>query len=258
MNDKEGSEDVDGQNDIKAMLKAISDKVDLKCDKLQNTISDLKQEVNEISSSQQYISDRFDRFEKSVSEVNTVCVKGWLDTENVALKKTVSFLENERSNLKLKQDDLDQYERRDCLVFTGVPLTQNEDTSNIVEKIAHYAGVQVARHNINISHRLRIRNDGKPPSIIAKFTHREIRDNLYTAWKNSVTADKLGFSATNRIFINESLTPQRRELYRICLDFKKTHNYKFLWTCNGNILLRKTDSSEVVSVNSRADLDKLN
>ena len=42
-----------------------------------------------------------------------------------------------------------------------------------------------------------------------------------------------------QIHVNESLTPYRKRLLGRILQFKRDHNYKFIWTTNGKILLKK-------------------
>ena len=46
-----------------------------------------------------------------------------------------------------------------------------------------------------------------------------------------------------QIHVNESLTPYRKRLLGRILQFKRDHNYKFIWTANGKIMLNKTESS---------------
>jgi len=45
------------------------------------------------------------------------------------------------------------------------------------------------------------------------------------------------------IHITESLIPYRKHLFSRILDFKKNHHFKYLWTSNGKIVLRESDSS---------------
>ena len=55
--------------------------------------------------------------------------------------------------------------------------------------------------------------------------------------KGKTTRD-IGLSV-NHIYIPESLTPRTRAPFNECLKFKKEHNYKYIWTQNGRIYLRK-------------------
>ena len=66
----------------------------------------------------------------------------------------------------------------------------------------------------------------------------------------------------NKIHINESLTAYRKRLFGRINAFKQQHNHKFLWTANGKILLRETETSRIVSFSTHEDfedyLDEIN
>ena len=57
------------------------------------------------------------------------------------------------------------------------------------------------------------------PAIIVKFVRREMRESLYQARKRlkSITTADFDFSVDKKIFINESLTPRNKELFKVCL-----------------------------------------
>ena len=70
----------------------------------------------------------------------------------------------------------------------------------------------------------------------------------------SVSTTGLGFSEVRKIFTNESLTQKNKGLFTDCLKFKKYHSYKFLWTNAGKIFFRRNADSQVIPVNSSADI----
>ena len=107
-------------------------------------------------------------------------------------------------------------------------------------------GVNLDVNDISIAHRL-------PPTkkvkdrLIVKFTRREKRDEIYSKRKNlkskRTKPESAVVSHKAQIHVNESLTPYRKRLLGRILQFKRDHNYKFIWTTNGKILLKKTESS---------------
>lgn len=101
---------------------------------------------------------------------------------------------------------------------------------------------QLTNEDISISHRLPA-NDSYTPAIIVKFTRRDVRDRIYS-WKrnvNSKNARNLGFEQDSRLYINESLTQKSRDLLKEVKAFKRDHFYKFAWTKQGKVLLKKSD-----------------
>ncbi|CAH3155686.1 unnamed protein product, partial [Porites lobata] len=104
-------------------------------------------------------------------------------------------------------------------------------------------GVNLNENDISIAHRL-------PPTkkvkdrLIVKFTRGGKRDEKYSKRKNlkskrtkdlpSVACEP-GYAVVShkaQIYANESLTPYRKRLLGRILQFKRDHNYKFIWTAN--------------------------
>ena len=115
-------------------------------------------------------------------------------------------------------------------------------------------GVNLNENDILIAHRL-------PPTkkvkdrLIVTFTRREKREEIYSKRKNlkskrtkdlpSVVCEPESAVVSHKVQIHDSqsLTPYRKRLLGRILEFKRDHNYKFIWTANGKIILRKTESS---------------
>ena len=60
-----------------------------------------------------------------------------------------------------------------------------------------------------------------------------------------------------RIFLKENLTPQRHLLLKEAEVFAAKKNFKFIWTKNGQVFLRKHEDSSIIYVRCSADLDEL-
>ena len=60
------------------------------------------------------------------------------------------------------------------------------------------------------------------------------------------------------LYINESLTQKNRELLAKVKEFKRVNHFKFAWTKNGKVLLRKDDNpaSQVYSFMSMANFEE--
>ena len=84
-------------------------------------------------------------------------------------------------------DNLEQYGRRENLEFEGVPQVQNEDTTEVVIKIAEKPNIILIENDIFIAHRLPTKRPSRSnnsstnlptPAIIARFANRRIRNLL--------------------------------------------------------------------------------
>ena len=54
----------------------------------------------------------------------------------------------------IRNDDLEQYTRRSCLRISGIPETQNEDTTHHVLILAGEVGADISIDDIDRSHRV--------------------------------------------------------------------------------------------------------
>ena len=225
------------------------------------TIIDLEDKVNNLTTSYNELKETCDSLKKEVQH---------LTDENRNLKTQVLKSNNEIAQLKAEYNDLEQYSRRDCLEIRGIPFDKDEDTTELVQKVAELIDVDLHDEDISISHRLNngvtTRDDGvqivRDPAIIVKFTKRSDRDDVYNGrklLKNKSTRD-LGFKRHREqpIFISESLTKKNKTLFNKCLKVKKDRNFKFIWTRYGKIHLRKDINHPVITITKEEDLSKLN
>ena len=145
----------------------------------------------------------------------------------------------------------------------GIPLSQDEDTNDIVIKVGELIGVTVEEDDISVSHRLPVNYKYKGvkanPTIIVKFVRRDIKDQFYSSRKDlrGYSTEDLGYSTTNNIYINESLTEVNKGLFKEALKAKKSLKYKFIWTSNGKVYLRKDTDTKIIHIKNGDDIKRL-
>ena len=170
-----------------------------------------------------------------------------LAQENRRPRSDSAKMKKEISDLRSAIDEQAQYTRRDCLEIRGVPVTTGEDTNVTVKKIGALIDVDINDTDISISHRIPSSNDRasgstsfRHPAIVVKFTNRKNRDLFYKArskLKSYNTSDiGLGRNGESNIFIQESLTEAKTNLFKSCLKFRKDQKYKFIWTHYGGCI----------------------
>ena len=69
-------------------------------------------------------------------------------------EKISALILKEVSKLSEQMKELEQYSRRQCLNFSGIPEQQNENTDKIVAEVAKAAGVNIKPDDIDVSHRI--------------------------------------------------------------------------------------------------------
>ena len=148
-----------------------------------------------------------------------------------------------------RMENVEQYNRRDCLLFYGIYEHENENTTAKVIKTAAAMGIFIEPTDVSISHRLATRNRARsqPKPIIAKFVRREVKNNVYQA------RAKLGSSVDHyNVFIREQLTKDRsKALYML-----REKGYR-VTTTEGRLNVQNSEQTAVI--NSLLDLQsKLN
>ena len=189
-----------------------------------------------------------------------------LKDENKILKATIRSIESSLESVTRVNNDLEQYTRKECVEIRGIPVAatpSEEQTNNIATNVGKLLGMDITQNDISVSHRMpqSQKHKGKPgpPAIIVKFTRRDVKDNFYRARKQlkDLTTRDLGYSKKNKIYLAESLTERNWILFRDCLKVKKDMEFKFIWTLNGKIFMRKDKDSAVHHINNKGDLQKI-
>jgi hypothetical protein len=224
--------------------------------------NNLEKKLEGILHSLDFISSQYDAIQQKYEKYEAMLKESC--QENDRLKSEVFRLNSVVQVQKNVINDLEQYTRRDCLEIKGIPQSESENTDLIVQQLGRKIGIDVKDEDISVSHRLPISrqaDQNRDPLIIVKFVRRNVRDKYYEARKNlrGKSTRELGFSKVveNPIFIGESLTKQNKLLFNKCLDIKRKHGYKFIWTRMGKIYMRANERERAVLISSDKDLQKL-
>lgn len=219
-----------------------------------------KDDIDEIKRSQAFVDAKFEKAKKATED---------LTSENRRLRSEVDALKGQLKQCEIKLEEVEndsealkQYLRRDMLEIHGVPTRPDEETDDLVCKLVELVDpeLEISLADISISHRLPSREGRNAPPIIVKFCRRNVRDRLLSRKREirSKTAMDLGFTEEFDLYINESLTQKNRELLAKVKEFKRVNHFKFAWTKNGKVLLRKDDNpaSQVYSFMSMANFNE--
>ena len=233
--------------------------LDEKLSPLKSEIVDLRKKVGEMT---EFLDLANAMYEEIISKLKaSEAQNAKVIEENKILRIAIQEMDKKVENYNQSLDDLEQYSRRECLEIRGIPLSDSEDTNEIVVELGKCMGLEIEEDDISVSHRIPNRRKDRKQNlaIIVKFVRRDSKDAYYKARNRlkDITTKDLGYDQSNKIFINENLTERRKELFWECLKFKKQENYSFIWTINGRICLRKNQESRVNVINSKDDLRKL-
>lgn len=159
------------------------------------------------------------------------------------LKAAVNSRDVKIQTLENKLDDLEQYQRRQCLRIFGVKEEENEDTDKQAIEVAHKIGVDLQLCDIDRSHRIgRRENSDRPRPIIVKFTSYRKRSEVFRS--------KRRLRSTG-VVIHEDLTKARYHLLREAITKYGLNN---VWTQDGVVIVARGETK--LRLTCWADLEK--
>ena len=195
-----------------------------------------------------------------------------LRQETRALRRTIDELKDNNDNnnpennitSELKEirnqiNDIEQYLRVNNLEVVGLPQPGQGETEEkvLIEAFNSLNGIDIVVEpdDIDISHPLNSRRqDGKPVHVV-RFISRKTKEAILSAKKKEANR-QYAFRGKD-IYINEHLSKQNRSLFASAQETKRTLNYKYCWTRGGSVKLRKTDTSDTITVTSEEQLAAL-
>lgn len=173
------------------------------------------------------------------------------------LEKTCNELKCQNKDLEWDIDSIEQYGRRNCLLFHGIPESTNDRVENtdgiVVDIMRNKLNINVDITDLDRSHRLGRRVNprmstqlaSKPRPIIVKFLAYNIRAEVFRK-KRQLKGSGLG--------VSESLTKKRMDLYRSVKGHPKIET---TWSQDGRVIALRLGSQQKLIFVSPNDLTKL-
>ena len=245
MGPKKGTTKSTENSDQEAGPKLID--IDEKLNLILTKLGNIEVRLNLIESKQ---SD----FEKSLNHVHQ-------ENEGIQLKqrdlsKSIVEIESKIGKLEGLESRIEaaEYaERAKCVELNGIPYDKSENLNLAYQKLLSSLKSDKLPTTIDKIYRIR-----QSKRIIIKFTQTNQRNEFFQQYrKNIQSLSALGFKETGRIYINEVLSRAQSTLFWKTRQFKVEYNYKYVWTSNQRIYLRKTPDSDAIPINSEDDLETL-
>lgn len=215
----------------------------------------LRTELGEIKASLNFMSKGLDEANRQLDA--TLGENKHLKKENEALRKTVFTLQNDLVECKASLLKSEQYTRNRNLEIKGIAQTENEDLHQVLETIGESLGEAITARDVDVCHRVPTKTEGVT-NIVVQFQRREKRDNvLEKARKKKLTTTVLGLPTDLPIYINEHLCPTMKKILGMAVARKREHNWKYVWTRNGCVFARRTETSRIVPICCENDVNKI-
>lgn len=244
-------------------------RMDSAADEGQLTLKDIMDSINEIKSNQRSMEKDFNTSYESLQEQlkeNTDTLKA-ANLKNEEYFKLINDLMEENNKLKRrvqelesKSDDMEQYSRINSLEIHGIPQTPNENVLTVVKEVGKALDLEITDAMVDVCHRLgRSSNASSSSGIVVKFVRRMDKEEMLRKRrvKRTLSTRHMGMNTDLPVYINESLTKKRRQLFNAARKVKNEKKYKYLWVRNGKLFMRKDDGDKVIIINNDTDLTKL-
>ncbi|XP_013179003.1 PREDICTED: uncharacterized protein LOC106126082 [Papilio xuthus] len=206
------------------------------------------------------IFKEFNDMKESITHLKTECEN--LKKENESLKTTVTDLGNRLTTFE-------QYSRRSNLEIQCIPEHKAENLINVVNQIAKVVGNNLTETDINKCTRIAKMNpeSKRPRSVVVTFASPRSRDAFLASviqFNKKNRNDKLNTShigyggVKSSIYVVEHLAPEVKKLHAQTREAAKKLNYKFVWVKNSRIFMRKSETSEHITIREANQLKSLN
>lgn len=152
---------------------------------------------------------------------------------------------------------MEQYSRSNNIEINEMPEIENENCPNTVINIARELKIDLDLCEIDFAHRVPTKSTtskNKPPPIIVKFLSKRKRDEFMS--KKYIIMFK-GSPNEKKVYINEHISPTYKHLLMITKHLAKDLSYKYVWFRKDKVLVRKTENSPIIHIESEKDLQKL-
>lgn len=243
------------------LLPSIKAEIQAETQAMKQEFEELRKRMMNIEKSQEFVAAKYDETIEALQSL-----KKQISTSETEINRQAEEMSSIHDNIEecyTLIDEVQQYSRRDCLEISGIPKLTNDDPKQLVTELSALTGVVIQDGDISTAHRLPDTKNNKN-RIIVKFVKRDKKDELYSKRRQLVgksTKDLPSVFAVDqesksRIYINESLTSYRRKLLGKINQFKKENGFKFLWTNNGKIMLKKHDTAKSFGFTNEMDFEE--
>lgn len=229
------------------LAKLINDVAEIKSDiqQVHKTNSEIEKTLEFICKNHEELKNKVDSLEKNQEDRN----------------KHIEKLED-------RIEELERNARSTYLEIRGIPEKSNEtknDLLSIMDNVHNTLKLEVERGFIRNIYRARGKPNAERPIVmdvttplkkyqllqaVKKYNQNHINDRLNT------TAVGLG-TRKIPIYFSDFLTPKAKRLYFLARDVSKTHNYRFCWSINGKVFMRKSEGCTAINITSEQQLEDL-
>lgn len=148
---------------------------------------------------------------------------------------------------------------------SGIPRQPRENCEEIILNIASKINVDLKPEDIEACHRISPKPDAPIiTKVVSRKTSASLLSKIAKTNAKKITIADLGYempapsaNSTGRVYINESLTSRNKNLLRLSKIKKRELDFKFVWSRNGAVFMRKDENAPIKKISYLEDLESL-
>lgn len=242
-------------------------------EQMSNFTQQLLTKIDTLATSIQTFNSRFNHIEERITTIEKR-----LDEK---VNDNIHELAVTVDRLKCELNDREQEILLNDIEISGIPEANGENPVHIATLIGNKLGVTIDERDVVGAERVGARRsfaavaggaggnvDGAdetggragPRPLVVRLLRRSQRDELLRAARVRRAVDTAGLnlpSPPRRFYVNERLTRANRLLFRRVREMKQQLEWKFAWTRDGTVLVRRDVGESVKRIRSEADFLKV-
>lgn len=213
---------------------------------------------------QSMLANNTNRIEMKIEDCNAVLEKRISDIEDQLVTVRDECSDNVhrlkeafavvRSDVDRSIEAVHRIDRNKDLLISGIPYQGNENLHNIFRKIA--VSIEFDENRIPLVDLQRLARSpicsGTTPPVLCEFALRSCRNEFYRKYlsKCSLCLRDIGYESGNRIYINENLTTNARQIRAAAIKLKKLGQVQSVFTRNGTVFMKPNGSDNAKAIHS--------
>ncbi|CAG5011296.1 unnamed protein product [Parnassius apollo] len=240
------------KEEVMQMLKSWKADHDNRLSNMENSLTNIKKINTDIEKSLEFISQKYEDMQNKIITLEKQC------------KDNHKYI----ISLEEKVEELYRNSRRNGIEIRNIPEKEKENKNDLTQLVIYLSKTL----NINLQScdiKNIFRGPGKKGStrpIIVELVNMSQKQTILSSVKSfnkNNPSKKLNVShfgintSASPVYVSEHLTPSMKKIYYLARQLTKEKMYKFCWTANGKVFIRKSDRSPAILIRNEAQFEDL-
>lgn len=228
-----------------------------KIDKLMKKMEEMDKIIRKMDDMETSINKKYEEIKLNI--------KKQMDNQEI-LNQTMKKIQKENKKqkdeiiqLKDKVEWLERNRLETSLNLYPVIETENMDLNHVIQKIGEKIGLKLEQKDIIDKYRKPTKKSGKPGDIVIKCINKELRDKIVEGIrKTKLVHEDIGIKCElGRIYGNEELTVEAKNIYYRAMKLKYDQKWRYLWVRGGRTFIKKEEKGRAIRLDNMDILEQL-